>query len=158
MGLLDAFRPPPVNDPALGVLHRSRGKWRGQITLPASPAAELLVPGPRSGPDARAVALVAELIRSYPELRPTIELRIREHYRPYWDAIQRHGTGGSGSPRLQAPGDVWAEVLHMSVDVAPYATPNEILISYGLAWNEPRHVVGAWIRDGQLIGFLGDGD
>jgi hypothetical protein len=120
----------------------------------------LLLPGPRSGPDPGAIALVAELSREYPDLQPEIELRLREHYRPYWDAIQRHETpvGDKALPRLQAPGDVWGEVVHMSVDVAPYATRDEILISYELAWNEPRHVVAARIRDWRLTGFLGDGD
>jgi hypothetical protein len=103
------------------------------------------------------MALVAELSREYPDLRPQIEARLREHYRPYWDAIQRHETSANGAalPRLQAPGDVWAEVVRMSVEVAPYAARDEVLISYWLAWNEERHVVAAWIRDWRLIAFLG---
>ena len=157
VGLLDVLRPSSVSHPVLGVLHRTWGKWRGQIQLPGSPSASLLVPGPRSGPDPRAVALVAELPLWYPDLQPEIGQRLRAHYRPYWDAAARHGTSAPDAdlPRLLAPGDVWAEVVHMSVEVAPYAARDEILISYGLAWTD-RHVVGALIRDWRLIAFLGE--
>ena len=50
------FRPPPFDDPVLGLFERSRGRWRGKLVL-AGKTLPLAVSGPRGAPDAEALAI-----------------------------------------------------------------------------------------------------
>ena len=106
------FKSPPFHDPELGELVRSRGLWRGLLTVEAGVSAPLALSGTRTEPNAQALAAAREVARRFASWRPAIAQALFEHYEPYAEAVT---AGELLSPsealhRIAAPGDVWSHV------------------------------------------------
>jgi hypothetical protein len=113
------FGSPPFRDPQLGGLTRSRGHWRGSLSLEAGSTVPLVLSGARSAPDAQAVEIARELPAQFASLRGAIETAVFEHYEPYAEAVEADEPPDVASPRIAAPSQVWPHVSLVSVSVTP---------------------------------------
>ena len=59
------FKSPPFLDPKLGELVRSRGLWRGLLTVEAGVGAPLTLSGTRTEPHAQALAAAREVAQAF---------------------------------------------------------------------------------------------
>ena len=89
---------------------RSRGRWRGLLTVEAGVSAPLALSGTRTEPHAQALAAAREVAQAFASWRPAIEQALFEHYEPYAEAVT---AGELPSPseallRIAAPGNVWS--------------------------------------------------
>src|SRR5215475_1819807 len=88
--LFGLFKSPPFHDLKLGELVRSRGLWRGLLTVEAGVSAPLALSGTRTEPHAQALAAAHEVAQAFASWRPAIEqalLEHYEHYEPYAEAV-----------------------------------------------------------------------
>src|ERR1700740_1004047 len=101
------FKPPPFHDPKLGQLVRSRGLWRGLLTVEAGVSAPLALSGTRTEPHAQALAAAREEAQEFASWRPAIEQALFEHYEPYAEAVtaREFPSPSETSPRIAVPGD-----------------------------------------------------
>jgi hypothetical protein len=115
------FKSPPFHDPKLGELLRSRGLWRGLLTLETGVSAPLTLSGTRTEPHAQALAAAREAAQAFPSWRPAIEQALFEHYEPYAEAVTAGElpSPSEALPRIAAPGDVWSHVSLVFVSVTP---------------------------------------
>ena len=81
------FKSPRFHDPKLGELVRSRGLWRGLLTVEAGVSTPLTLSGTRTEPHARALAAASEVAQAFASWRPAIEQALFEHYEPYAEAV-----------------------------------------------------------------------
>jgi hypothetical protein len=156
VGLFDALKSKPYQDPQLGLLERTRGRWKGSITLPGGGVVTLLLAGGRARPDERSLLLARELPRHYPGLRAEIARRLFEHYEPYREAIAsgEQVAGAAPPPEIQAPGEVWPHTQLERVLIEPLGGLPTVEIAYRVAWDE-EHTVGAWIRNWRVFELCG---
>ena len=85
--MFSLFKSPPFHDPKLGELVRSRGLWRGLLTVEADVSAPLTLSGTRSEPHAQALAAAREVAQAFASWRPAIEQALFEHGAPYAEAV-----------------------------------------------------------------------
>src|SRR6516162_9984218 len=71
--LFDLFKSQRFHDPELGELVRSRGLWRGLLTVEAGVSVPLALSGKRTEPDAQALAAAREVPQAFASWRPAIE-------------------------------------------------------------------------------------
>ena len=64
------FKSPQFRDLQLGALARSRGHWRGSLTLDGRASVPLALSGPRSAPDAQAVAVARDVTTQFALVAP----------------------------------------------------------------------------------------
>lgn len=145
--MLGLFKSDPYTDSELGTLTRSRGKWRGSITLPGIGETPVALSGGRKQPDASSLNLAWLLPAQYGSLIPDIQKGLFEHYEPY---LQAHEAGdyrvGEPFPKLGNDPSLWERVRLIGVAI----DADEIEIAYETDWDE-EHTVGARIRNGKLI-------
>jgi Domain of unknown function (DUF6985) len=159
MALFGLLRSPTFNDPVCGALVRSRGYWRGRITLGAQRDVPLLVAGRRDRPNAAALAQARELSARYPALQGTIGAALFEHYEPYQQAFE-WGELDYEVVRLTSGAEVWPYVKAVHVMIAPLVVvvpPSRRLtveIAYRTAW-DIEHTVGAQLVDWRLLELNG---
>ena len=77
------LKSPPFHDPMLKELVRSRGLWRGSLTVEAGVSAPLTLSGTRTGPNAQALVAAREVAQAFASWRPAIKRSLFEHYEPY---------------------------------------------------------------------------
>jgi len=142
--LFGLFKSPPFHDPELGELVRSRGLWRGSLTIEAGVSTPLMLSGTRTEPHAPALAAAREVTKAFASWRPAIEQALFEHYEPYGEMV----TAGElpppseALPRLAAPGDVWSHVSLVFVSVTPMSSLLTTELGYTTAWDD-EHTLGA---------------
>jgi len=129
---------------------RSRGYWRGVMTLDDHPEVPLLIVGGRGAPDEAGLAVARELPGRYPALRGAIAVALFEHYEPYRDS----GETNDDSPHLANPDEVWPHTNPVQVIVAPVDGRPGAEIGYATAW-DIEHTLGAVIVDWQLVELNG---
>jgi hypothetical protein len=78
--LFGLFKSRPFHDPKLGELVRSRGLWRGFLTVEAGVNAPLALSGTRTEPRAQALAAAREVAQAFASWSPAIEQTLFEHY------------------------------------------------------------------------------
>ena len=100
------FKSPRFHDPKLGGLVRSRGLWRGLVTVEAGISAPLALSGTRTEPHAQALAAAREVIQAFASWRPVIEQALFEHYEPYAEAV----TAGE----LPSPSEAYPALQHQA--------------------------------------------
>lgn len=149
------FKPPPFSDAQLGEFRRTGGMWRGAVDL-GGVSVSLALPGPRSAPDAQALAMARAVPSAYPAWRGLIAAALFEHYAPYAEdvAAGELGAPGEGLPRLTQPEDVWPHTALEFVAVITLDGEPAVEIGYRVAWDE-EHTVGARLRNGRLIELNG---
>jgi len=142
--LFGLFKSPPFHDPELGELVRSRGLWRGSLTIEAGVSTPLMLSGTRTEPHAPALAAAREVTKAFASWRPVIEQALFEHYEPYADAVTADElpSPGEALPLLAAPGDVWSHVSLVFVSVTPLSGLLTTELGYTTAWDD-EHTLGA---------------
>ena len=150
------FKSPPFRDPKLGELVRSRGLWRGSLTIEAGVSTPLMLSGTRTEPHAPALAAAREVTKAFASWRPAIEQALFEHYEPYGEMV----TAGElpppseALPRLAAPGDVWSHVSLVFVSVTPLSGLLTTELGYTTAWDD-EHTRGVRFQSGEFIELCG---
>ena len=150
------FKSLPFQDPQLGDLLRSRGRWRGTLTLDSGTRIPLVLSGSRSEPDAQAVALARQVTTQFPSWRSAIETALFEHYAPYADALTAGDRTSSAEsfPRIETPNQVWPHVSAAYVAVTPLDGVFTTEIGYTTGWDE-EHTLGARFQSGRFIELCG---
>jgi hypothetical protein len=154
--LFGLFKSPPFHDPKLGELVRSRGFWRGLLTVEAGVRAPLAVSGMRTEPHAQALAAAREVAQAFASLRPAIEQALFEHYEPYAEAVTAGElpSPSEALPRIAAPGDVWSHVSLVFVSVTPLSGLLTTELGYTTAWDD-EHTLGARFQSGKFMELCG---
>ena len=150
------FKSPSFRDPQLGELVRSRGLWRGSLTVEAGVSAPLAVSGTRTEPDAQALAAARTVAHVFASWRPAIEQALFEHYGPYAEAVAAGGLPppSDAFPGIAAPGQVWPHVSLVFVSVTPLSGVLTTELGYTTAWDE-EHTLGARFESGKFIELCG---
>ncbi len=154
--MFSLFKSQPFRDAQLGEFVRSRGHWRGSLTLDANSAAPLVLTGDRSQPDTQALSLAHELPQLAQRLRPAIAEALFEHYQPYAEAVVdgEPPAPAAGLPLITSPDNVWPHVSLLFVSVTPLDGTLTAELGYSVAWDE-EHTLGARLRDGRLLELCG---
>jgi hypothetical protein len=152
--LFGLFKSPPFHDPGLGELVRSRGLWRGLLTVEAGVSAPLALSGTRTEPDARALAAARDVAQAFPSWRPAIEQALFEHYEPYGEAVTAGDLALPSEVRIAAPKDVWSHVSLVFVSVTPLSGSLTTELGYATAWDD-EHTLGARFQSGNFIELCG---
>lgn len=134
---------PTVQDPELGVLHRRRGRWRGEVRLPATaagPAGALpvSVPGSRRAPSPEALVVARRVAVELERCATTIEAALDEHRRD------------CGIPPLVGT----VEPVPLGLAVITLERRLVLELAYRVPWDD-EHTLGARFVDGELIELNG---
>ena len=150
------FKSPPFHDPKLGELVRSRGLWRGLLTVEAGVSAPLTLSGTRTEPHAQALAAARKVAQGFASWRPTIEQALFEHYEPYAEAVTAGElpSPSEALPRIATPGDVWSHVSLVFVSVTPLRGLLTTGLGYTTTWDD-EHTLGARFQSGMFIELCG---
>lgn len=150
------FKSPPFHDPELGKLVRSRGLWRGSISLSSASKVPLAVSGTRTEPDAVALQAARDVATQLPLWRPSIETAMFAHYLPYAEAIAVGDLPpASGAfPRLALPSQLWSRVSLVFVSVTPLDGLLTIELGYATGWDD-EHTLGARFQAGKFVELCG---
>jgi len=141
--MLGFFRSPAINDPELGSIERSRGRWRGRLAL-GGKSLPLALAGARNAPRADALALAKALPAAWARNLEAVAQALVEHYAPYQEAVAA-GELEPPSPPLPAiarPSDVWRFVTLQSASVTPNDGKLVSEVALSAAWDE-EHTLGA---------------
>jgi hypothetical protein len=150
------FKSPPLIDPQLGELTRSRGHWRGTLELEGGASVPLALAGSRSEPDAQAVAAARDVPKRLAEWRATIEAALFDHYEPYAETNEagEPQPTDDGVPRLSAASQVWPHVALVFVSVTPLDGVLTVELGYSAAWDE-EHTLGARFQANRFVELSG---
>jgi hypothetical protein len=141
--MLGFLRSPAINDPELGAIERSRGRWRGKLAL-GGKSIPLALVGARSEPRADALALAKALPAAWSRNLEAVAQALVEHYAPYQEAVAA-GELEPPSPPLPAiarASDVWRFVTLRSASVTPIDGKLVSEVALSVAWDE-EHTLGA---------------
>lgn len=148
--LFGLFKSRPFQDARLGAFERTRGLWRGTLSLDAGSDTPLALSGDRAQPDPQALAIAHDLPRLAQSLRPAIAEALFEHYEPYAESAD----DGDAPPRIAAPAEIWPHVTLLFVSVTPLSGALTAELGYRVAWDD-EHTLGARLRDGALLELNG---
>jgi hypothetical protein len=145
------FKSARFSDPQLGELVRSRGNWRGSISLGGS-SASLIISGSRNEPSAEAIHTARSLIHQFPTWKSVIENTLFEHYTPYAEALEAGELAPPSEPfpRLGAADQVWPHITLIFVSVSPLDGKLTTELGYVTAWDE-EHTLGARFQEGKIV-------
>ncbi|WP_374682194.1 hypothetical protein [Accumulibacter sp.] len=154
--MFDLFKSAPFCDPQLGELVRSRGHWRGSISLAADESVPLAISGTRNEPDAQALQAAREVGTRFAGWRPTIEQALLEHYGPYAESLARGelSEASAAFPRLTDASQVWDAVSLVAVTVSSLDGKASTELAYSTLWDE-EHTVGACFEGDEFIELCG---
>jgi len=154
--LFGLFKSPPFHDAKLGELVRSRGLWRGSLTIEAGVSAPLSLSGTRTEPHAQALAAAREVAEAFASWRPAIEQALFEHYEPYAEAVTAGElpSPSEALPRIAAPSEVWSHVSLVFVSITPLSGFLTTELGYTTAWDD-EHTLGARFQSGKYIELCG---
>lgn len=150
------FKSQPFRDAQLGEFVRSRGHWRGTLSLDSISSSPLVLAGDRSQPDPQALRLARDLPQLAQRHRPAIAQALFEHYQPYAEAMSdgEAAPPAAGLPQIASPVEVWPHASLLFVSVMPLAGVLTAELGYSVAWDE-EHTLGVRLRDGQFLELCG---
>jgi hypothetical protein len=150
------FGSKPYLDHQLGELARSRGYWRGRISLDDGTSVALILSGGRAEPDPQAVADARAVTAGYTAWRVPIEAALFEHYEPYGDSPDSDDADGVGdaTPVISSSDQIWRHVSLVYVAVTPLGGILTTELGFTVAWDE-EHTLGARFRSGKLLELCG---
>jgi hypothetical protein len=153
--MLGFLRSPAISDPELGSLERSRGRWRGTLALGGS-SIPLALAGPRSAPNADALALAKALPNAWSLNLEAVTQALVEHYAPYQEAIASGELEPPSSPlpAIARPSDVWRFVTLQSASVTPIGGKLVSEVALSAAWDE-EHTLGAMFEGASFLELNG---
>lgn len=137
------FRSPLFNDSVLGVLTRSRGRWRGSLVLAGRPL-PLALAGARGAPDAEALAIAKLLPAAWSSNREAVARALVEHLEPYREAVEagEEEPPSRPVPLITQPMDVWQFVELESASVTQVGGKWISEVALAATWDE-EHTLGA---------------
>lgn len=149
------FRSPPFHDAELGEFVRSRGYWRGTVSL-ASQSVPIALAGSRGNPDSGALALGRQAQTLYASMRPLIEAALFEHYEPYAEALEAGELPATSESfqKITEPSQVWPNVSLVFVSISPIDGVLTTEFGFTTAWDE-EHTLGARFQNGALLELCG---
>jgi hypothetical protein len=153
--MLGFFRSPAINDPELGSIERSRGRWRGRLAL-GGKSLPLALAGARNAPRADALALAKALPAAWARNLEAVAQALVEHYAPYQEAVAA-GELEPPSPPLPAiarASDVWRFVTLQSASVTPIGGKLVAEVALSAAWDE-EHTLGARFEGARFVELNG---
>jgi len=150
------FRPSKVIDPTLGELVRSRGYWRGTVSIGPYSNVTLAVAGGRAAPESAALAAAREVPTQFSAWRADIALAVHEHYKPYAEAIAAGELPSPGAwfPILALPSEVWPHLFLTFVCVGPLSGSLTVELGMNVEWDE-EHILGARFQAGKFAELCG---
>lgn len=150
------FSSPSISDPDFGELKRSRGMWRGLISSLGQTARPLIVAGPKSAPDPKALHLAKSIADRYPSWKTVIEKELFDHLAPYAEAVAAGELPATEEqlPLIKKPSDVWPHVALEFVAVAPIDNTLTVEFGYRVTWDE-EHTLGARFQDCGFVELCG---
>jgi hypothetical protein len=152
--MFELFKSEPFRDGQLGELRRSRGYWKGTLTLPSCGPFRLSLAGTREAPDPVALGLARELPDRFKELMPRIQDGLFEHYKPYKEAADAGDQTGSPCRNIESAEAVWPHVKPAHVLIELLEGVPTLEIAFRVAW-DVEHTVGARFRNWQFIELNG---
>jgi len=143
-------------DSQIGEVVRSRGLWRGAVTLGSSDLVPLAISGPRAMPDAEALQLARSLPSLFDSMRSTIADALFEHYLPYAEAVSAGELPplSDGVPKLSGSASVWPHVSLTFASVRPLDGILTTELGYAVAWDE-EHTLGVRFQRGKFVELCG---
>jgi hypothetical protein len=150
------FTSSPYRDPELGELKRSRGHWRGSITLPSCEPTPLVIEGGRNGPDAAALELARDARASFVSWRASIALALFEHLAPALenDDDEEFGALPPGVRDIASADEVWPYVSLRYVAVTSQARMWVTELGYAVSWDDD-HTLGARFSPSGFVELCG---
>ena len=150
------FKSQPFRDNILGEFTRTRGHWRGALSLEGAMRVPLILSGARTEPDPKALATAHALPDAFPAWRQSIETALYEHYRPYAEALAAGEMQPPKDPipQIESPSGIWHHVSLVFVSVTPLDGALTSEFGYATDWDE-EHTIGARFRDGELLELCG---
>ena len=124
-----------MQHPDLGRLTRSRGVWRGHVSLNDGGAVRLSIMGRRNGPDPDGLALASTVVDRVDGWRPSIEAALREH------------ATDAGVVIGVVPQPCYIAVI--ALDGLP-----TIEFGFQVPWDD-EHTIGVCVRDGVVVELNG---
>ncbi|MDM0113072.1 hypothetical protein QTI66_13015 [Variovorax sp. J22R133] len=116
----------------------------------------MVLSGPRTEPDARAVAMARALPNAFAAWRPAIESALFEHHgagaEPLTEGELQLAAGAV--PNIGTASQVWQHASLVFVAVTPLDGVLTTEIGYTTDWDE-EHTLGARLRDGKLLELCG---
>jgi hypothetical protein len=149
------FRPPSFSDPALGMLERSRGRWRGSLVL-AGKTLPLAVSGGRRAPDEDALAAARLLPATWASRSEAVARVLLEHLEPYRDAVAAGEVEQPSQPlpAVAQPGEAWKFVPLLSASVTPLGGKLISEVALAATWDE-EHTLGARFEGATFVELNG---
>jgi hypothetical protein len=154
--MLGLFKSQTFVDQQLGKLVRSRGLWRGSVSVGQTVNVPLALSGTRSEPDKQALQIASELKTQFDSWCPTIETALFEHLSPYAEAIAdgEFPHLSDQLSKIDVPSQVWPYVSLVFVSVTPMENVLTVELDYTSAWDED-HTLGARFRGGKFLELCG---
>jgi hypothetical protein len=150
------FSSPKFIDPQLGEFQRSRGYWRGYISLNNHDAIPLIIKGDRKTPGTQALQIAHGLADQFAHSKSLIENVLFEHYTPYADALDKGELPMPDLPFpvITKPDQVWSHLSIVFVSVIPLA--DKLCTEFGCRtdWDE-EHMLGARFQDNTFLELCG---
>ena len=147
--MLGLFRRKSVVDPELGELRRSRGHWRGMISLSGS-TVPLAVGGPRSRPDAEALAAARSLPSTWAASTDAVAHALLDHLEPYRDAVTAGEVQSPRKPLPAGPVELWASINIVSASVTSSGGQLVSEVALTATWDE-EHTMGIRFARGTFV-------
>jgi hypothetical protein len=147
--MFSLFKKPRVVDPVLGELLRSRGSWRGAISVEGGPSVLLVLPGTGAAPDARAISIVQHVDDDLPRWRADIAKELFDHLEPYAQEVDPARFG-----HIKSPEEVWPHVRLVHVAVSLDHDELTLELGYQADWDE-EHTLGVFFCNGKLLHLNG---
>ncbi|MDH3734257.1 MAG: hypothetical protein OEU54_12025 [Gemmatimonadota bacterium] len=147
------FRTDPFTDAELGEFRRSRGRWRGKISIQGVEV-PLVLAGTRAGPDSESLELARTVTSDLFGWERAIEEALFEHHEPYAPDSSEVSESQHLDIRLEDPADAWRHTQPEFVAITLLEGRLTIEIGYHVAWDE-EHTLGARIQGGELTELSG---
>jgi hypothetical protein len=153
--MLGFLRSPAINDPELGPIERSRGRWRARLALEGT-SLPLAIVGARSAPNADALALARALPVVWSRNLEIVAQALVDHYAPYQEAVAAGELAPPSSPlpAIARPSDVWRFVTLQSASVTPIDGKLVSEVALSAAWDE-EHTLGARFEGARFVELNG---
>lgn len=141
------FKRKNFSDPSLGDFTRSKGKWRGNITLQNAGAVPLLLEGGGEAPDAEALEVARKLSAQFAAQKAEIRKSLFAHYEPYAE-------NGECPVKVANDETLWKQVRILGVTVEKLGGVMTGEIAIAVEWDE-EHTLGARLQAGKLVELNG---
>lgn len=146
------FKSAPYADPQFGEFIRTKGHWRGSITLPGHQPVPLVLAGDKKVPAPAALADARQISPAWSDWRAVIEAALYEHYEPYRDSACAEAE--TPAPVIATPGEIWPHTALQYVAVTTMSGGLTVEFGYAVDWDQ-EHTLGARFQQGRFLELNG---